>query len=103
MQCSDLCQTTLVSDAEEFFSFMFLRKHKVNYFDLLNDRTTIVQWSYSERCVMLPNRVKNVFIAIFTTAYVRLKLYSYLVQIQENVLYTDTNSLTTSWQMGRLA
>ena len=37
--------------------------------------------------------VNNIFIAAFTTAYTRLKLYGYLEKLQHRVLYTDTDSL----------
>lgn len=92
-QRNNLSQTTLVSETEELFSFMFLGKYKVKYSDFLNDRTAMVQWSYDNRCIVHPSRVNNVFIATFTTVYAHLKLYGYLEQLQENVLYTDTDSL----------
>ncbi|KAL3976503.1 olfactory receptor [Sarotherodon galilaeus] len=53
----------------------------------------LIQWSYNERCVIPPGASNNVFIAAFTTAYARLKLYEYLEKLQRNVLYTDTDSL----------
>ncbi|KAL7377691.1 hypothetical protein ABVT39_003179 [Epinephelus coioides] len=40
-----------------------------------------------------PQRTDNVFIAAFTTAYGRLKLYDCLHQLQNRVLYLDTDSL----------
>ncbi|KAI3374708.1 hypothetical protein L3Q82_021019 [Scortum barcoo] len=39
------------------------------------------------------SKTDNIFIATFTTAYARLKLYGYLERVGENVLYTDTDSL----------
>ncbi|XP_027136576.1 olfactory receptor 10J4-like [Larimichthys crocea] len=53
----------------------------------------ITLWNDHERCVTPPGKAKNVFSAAFTNAYARLKLYSYLEQVQENVLYMDTDSL----------
>ncbi|CAI5685429.1 unnamed protein product [Oreochromis niloticus] len=53
----------------------------------------LIQWSYNECCVIPPGASNNVFIAAFTTAYARLKLYEYLEKLQRNVLYTNTDSL----------
>ena len=35
----------------------------------------------------------NIFVAAFTTCHARLKLYSYLEQLQQRVLYFDTDSV----------
>lgn len=92
-QRSNQTQTKLITDPEEFFNFMFSGKYKVKYFSFVNDKTALLQWSYGEQCIAPPNKVDNVFIAAFTTAYGRLKLYSYLEQLQERVLYYDTDSI----------
>lgn len=47
-----------------------------------------MQWNYTLGCVP-PNKVSNVFIAAFTTAYAHLKMYAYL----KRILYTDINIL----------
>ena len=43
----------------------------------------------------------NVFIACFTTALARLKLYSELEKLGEQVLYYDTDSVIYSWREGQ--
>ena len=53
----------------------------------------MLQWTYNKRCIAPPNKVNNVFIAAFTTAYARLKLYSCLELMQDKILYIDTDSL----------
>lgn len=40
----------------------------------------------------------NIFIAIFTTAHARLKLYSALETLQGRVLYYDTDSVIYKWR-----
>ena len=43
----------------------------------------------------MENKVTNIFVGIFTTAWARLELYKLLVKsdlIGENVLYVDTDS-----------
>ena len=41
------------------------------------------------------------YIAAFTTAWVRLELYSYLETLQEQVLYFDTDSIIHKWKPGQ--
>lgn len=42
----------------------------------------------------------NIFIACFTTALARLKLYAELEKLGEQVLYYDTDSVIYSWKEG---
>ena len=51
-----------------------------------------LRYEYNENFVE-PNAKTNVVIAAFTTAYARLKLYGVLDQLQERVLYYDTDSV----------
>ena len=44
----------------------------------------------------------NIFIAIYTTAHARLKLYSALETLQERVLYYDTDSVIYKWRPGQV-
>ena len=44
----------------------------------------------------------NLFIAIFTTAHARLKLYSTLETLQQRVLYYDTDSVIYKWRPGQV-
>ena len=46
----------------------------------------------------LPSNKTNIFIAAFTTCWARLKLYSYLDRLQQQVLYYDTDSVIYSWK-----
>jgi len=43
----------------------------------------------------------NIFIASFTTCWARLKLYSYLEQPQQQVLYFDTDWVIFAWKPGQ--
>ena len=47
------------------------------------------------------NRCVNIFIAAFTTCWARLKLYSYLEQLQQQVQCFDTDSVIFSWKHGQ--
>ena len=44
-QRSNLNQTTLISDPEEFVSYMFSEKYKIKYFSFPNDTTAPIQWT----------------------------------------------------------
>ena len=44
----------------------------------------------------------NLFIAIFTPAHARLKLYSALETLQQRVLYYDTDSVIYKWRPGQV-
>ena len=92
-QRNNMCQTALITKPEEFFSYLFSEKYNIKFFTFLNDTTAMVQWTYGDRYIAPPKKVDNVFIAAFTTAYGRLKLYTYLEEMQDRVLYYDTDSL----------
>ena len=47
-----------------------------------------------------PNNRTNVFVAAFTTCWARLKLYSYLERLGQQVLYYDTDSVIYKWRDG---
>ena len=49
----------------------------------------------------MPNPKTNIFIACFTTCWARLKLYSYLQTLGEQVLYYDTDSVIYRWKEGQ--
>ncbi|XP_024117194.2 uncharacterized protein LOC112138787 [Oryzias melastigma] len=97
----NLLQTILVKDPEEFLRLMFSGQRDVEYFHFLNDATALVQWKYNKRCLTPPGNSNNVFVASFTTAYARLKLYAYLERLQDRVLYMDTDSLIYSAKEGQ--
>lgn len=72
---------------------MFSGQYDIKYFCVINDKIAVIQWNPSERSVVPPGRVNNVFIIPFTTAYTRLTMHSYLQQLQKRLLYTDIDSL----------
>ena len=58
-----------------------------------------VVYANKEECIV-PNNRTNVFIPAFTTCHARLKLYSYLQTLGEQVLYYDTDSVIYKWSAG---
>ena len=67
---------------------------------LVNDETVEVQYRNMEEFEE-PNNKVNIVIAAFTTAYARLKLYDLLDQLQEQVLYYDTDSVIYVHEPGK--
>ena len=55
----------------------------------------------SKEDLIIPNNRTNVFIAAFTTCWARLKLYSYLQDLGDRVLYYDTDSVIYTWRPGQ--
>lgn len=85
-------QTTLMSEKEQFFEFIFSGKYDVHYFSFLGNNMVMVQWKYQKGCVVPPSN--NLFIAVFTMAYAHLKMYGYLEKLGKRILHTDTDSYT---------
>lgn len=50
---------------------------------------------------VVPSVKTNVFVATFTTAWARLKLYEALDTLKEQVLYYDTDSVIYRWKPGQ--
>ena len=50
---------------------------------------------------VVPSNKTNIFVAAFTTAWVRLRLYEALDVLQQQVLYYDTDSVIYRWKPGR--
>ncbi|KAG5889398.1 hypothetical protein JTB14_018272 [Gonioctena quinquepunctata] len=75
------------------FSKNDVKSHHIRQYGTpVNEDTLIVNWEYREEaCDSLPT--VNVVIAAFVTAQARLKLYSYLEQLEQRVLYYDTDSV----------
>ena len=58
-----------------------------------------VVYTHKEEAIF-PSNKTNVFIAAFTTCWARLKLYSYLERLGQQVLYYDTDSVIYKWSRG---
>ena len=59
---------------------------------ICNDDVLEAVYSQTQENVV-PSVKTNIFIAAFTTCHARLKLYSYLDRLQQQVLYYDTDSV----------
>ena len=59
----------------------------------------MLQYKFEEEFVTT-SPFTNVVVAAFTTTHARLKLYSYLEKLQEQVLYFDTDSVIFKYSPG---
>ena len=99
-QRSNLTKTELVTDPNRLFELLSSEETEVPDIRLVNPETVEVQfksaWGFEES-----NDKVNIVIAAFTTAYARLKLYDLLDQLQEQVLYYDTDSVIYVHEPGK--
>lgn len=91
-QRNNLQQTTFVNTREQLNELVSNPGMEVDDIQLLTDDVMIVNWKYIEESVKVSN-MASVTIASYVTATARLKLYSYLEELQERVLYFDTDSV----------
>ncbi|XP_022800925.1 uncharacterized protein LOC111338671 [Stylophora pistillata] len=91
--------TTQLSEARDLLDL--LDDPLVNVQDIRNLSPEIVevvtQRDASDR---VKGMTTNIFIAAFTTAMARLKLYESLETVQQQVLYYDTDSVVYRWKLG---
>lgn len=67
-QRDNLLQTSVVSEPEKFFSYLFSGKYEVEYFNVLDNKIALIRWKYNDRRIHRPGTQSNIFIAAFTTA-----------------------------------
>ena len=85
-------QTTIVRTSKELYDLLMNPAIDTNSVQVINEDVLIVNWEYKDEAAeMLPT--VNVCIAAYTTAQARLKLYSYLEELGDRVLYYDTDSV----------
>jgi len=85
-------KSTFVRQPKELYDLLTNNAIYINSVREINDEVLIVNWEYKEEAVDTLSTV-NVCIAAYTTAHARLKLYSYLEELQDRVLYYDTDSV----------
>lgn len=85
-------KTSIVNDPKEFFNMLVNPSIIVNSVLPVGENTLIVNWEYIEEASN-PLTTVNVVIAAYVTTQARLKLYSYLEQLGDKVIYYDTDSV----------
>lgn len=88
----DKTQTKVIKDPSKLFDFLSTPGIEVTNLIFPNDEMVWVSW----KCMQEEERINNsvsIAIAAYVTTGARLKLYSYLKDIQTSVLYCDTDSI----------
>ena len=99
-QRSNLIKTEMVTEPKELFDLLYSSEFEVTDARLVNDEMVEVHYRNVGEFEEQNNKV-NIVIAAFTTAYARLKLYDLLDQLQERVLYYDTDSVIYVHEPGK--
>ena len=91
-QRPNMTKVELISDVQTFLDYLTSEEINVLDANFVSDEVIEIHYENNENFVT-PNSKTNVVIAAFTTAYARLKLYGVLDELQERVLYYDTDSV----------
>ena len=93
--------TEAVYTAHHLFALVLNPLYNIHQVRLSNDNTLEVVYANLKEN-QPDNGHVNIFVAAFTTCHARLKLYSYLEQLQQCVLYFDTDTVIYTTRPGRL-
>ena len=93
--------TEAIHTAHQLFTLVSNPLNDIRQVRLSNDDTLEVVYANLKDNQPDNGRV-NIFVAAFTTCHARLKLYSYLEQVQQRVLYFDTDSVIYTTRPGQL-
>ena len=84
-------QTTIVYSEKQFYGLLTSLGTEVKNFIFPNDDVVWVTWKYTQDNIVAGKNV-NVAFTDYVTTQARLKLYEYLGQLRESVMYCDTDS-----------
>lgn len=99
-QRANQTQVTTCNTPSQFFQLLQDDRQTIHRIEIPNEHMVEIYHSYKDETIPAQNNT-NIFIACFTTAYARLKLYDALDSLQERVLYMDTDSVIYSWSPGQ--
>lgn len=91
-QRQNLPQTKIVNDPKELIKLICNPSSVMNDFNILSEDLLMVSHEYNDSFLPV-DTTTNVYVAAFTTAYARLKLYDILNELDRRVLYCDTDSV----------
>ena len=95
-QRENLSQVEQCTSPNELYNILEDDTKQVLDIRFCTDEMIEVVYKDKEEAVVPCNKT-NVFVAAFTTCWARLKLYSYLEILGEQVLYYDTDSVIYKW------
>ena len=85
-------QVQTFDDPQPFHQFLDTDTMDVRHVSVINDDMVEVHYQYQDQDIPVSPNL-NIFVACFTTCWARLRLYAALEQLQERVLYYDTDSV----------
>lgn len=89
----NMSKTCFVSAFEELLKMVFDETIQVQAIRLVSDRVVqVIYASKSKDFLALPSDT-NIFVAVATTSWARIRLYRELDQVKERVIYCDTDSV----------
>ena len=98
-QRENLPQVEQCTTPQELFNITEDDTNQVQELRFCSEDVIEVVYKNKEEAVV-PSNKTNVFVAAFTTCHARLKLYSYLEKLGQQVLYYDTDSVIYRWKEG---
>ena len=91
-QKEDKTRQVLLTDIGSFYRMLFDETKEVTNFHIMNP--SVIMMEYKEKdAFRLNSTVGNIFVAVFTTSWARLKLYGILDVVGSNCCYYDTDSI----------
>ena len=93
-------RTTTITSPSQLFPLLFHTHTNLSTLRICTDNVLEAVYTELDENVVSSNKT-NVFIATFTTAWARLRLYEALDELQEQVLYYDTDSVIYRWKAGQ--
>ena len=85
-------QVQTFHDPQSFHQFLDTDTMDVRHVSVINDDMVEVHYQYQDQAIPVSPNL-NISVACFTTCWARLRLYDALEQLQERVLYYDTDSV----------
>ena len=85
-------QIKTFDDPRAFHRFLKTDTMDVRHVSVINDQMVEVHYQYQDEDIPVSPNL-NIFVACFTTSWARLRLYAALEQLQQRVLYYDTDSV----------
>ena len=98
-QRENLPHTEQCTTPQELFNITEDDTNQVHEIRFCSEDIVEVVFKNKEEAIV-PSNKTNVFVAAFTTCHARLKLYSHLERLGQQVLYYDTDSVIYRWKEG---
>ena len=90
-------KTVAITQPSQLYPYLFLSNFSLKNLRICTDDVLEAVFTEVEDNIV-PSNKTNIFVASFTTAWARLKLYEALDVLKENVIYYDTDSVIYRWK-----